>query len=71
MQSLERRISALEGANLNGLEHLTDAELDARITSLLARIAATDGGAAQDELDHRIAALLTETTKKRDHHAQP
>lgn len=70
MQNLERRISALEGAKLKGFEHMTDSELEARLASLLARIATANAGAPEDELDQRIAALQAETTTKRDCHAK-
>lgn len=51
MQSLEKRIAALENMPGSGLEALTDEELDARIAALEERIAAEETAQAADPVE--------------------
>jgi hypothetical protein len=68
MQSLEKRLTALEAARANAptYDHLTDAELDERIAVLFARHVNTG-----DELDTRIEELSAELFTMKEHHAKP
>ena len=51
MQSLEKRIAALETMRGSGLEALTDDELEARIAALTERINADEAAQAADPVD--------------------
>ena len=51
MQSLEKRIAALEATRRGGLKALTDEELEARIAELKERVAAEEGAQAADSVE--------------------